>query len=169
MDCFPLKGFNHMTNIGVLIYDLFMWSGIWRCSVFWEYPVYPSMVSKLLWRATFGFNQDLELVLRKLWKGFWFYIFCAFVACGSYSIASGASFPLGNSFCFIENYFRLFQKHSFRQIWRYNVTVTNLFNFFLNSHILSVLSLDLYCFSLRLSPFLAAYALCHAPCAITAN
>ena len=40
MDCFPLKGFNHVINIGVLIYDLFVWSGIWRCSIFWEHPVY---------------------------------------------------------------------------------------------------------------------------------
>ena len=36
------------------------------------------------------------------------------------------SFLLGNSFRFTENYFRLFQKHQFRQIWRYNVTMTDL-------------------------------------------
>ena len=43
------------------------------------------------------------------------------------------------------------------------------FCFFLISHILSVLLLDLYCFSLGLFRSLAAYALCRAPCAIAAN
>ena len=81
-------------------------SGCSWCSVFWEYPVYPNMVSERLWRATFVCDQDLEPVLPKLWKGFWFQIFCAFVAYGSYSIASRAPFPLRNSFRFIENRFR---------------------------------------------------------------
>ena len=139
MDCFPLEGFNHVTKISVLICDLFVWSGcsrcsVWsgclRCSVFWEYPVYLNMVSEHLWRAAFDFDQDLEPMLPKIWKGFWFWIFCAFVAYGSYSITSEASFPLGNSFRFIENHFLLIQKHPFWKIWRYNVTVTDLFNFF---------------------------------------
>ena len=39
MDCFPLDGFNHVTNIGVLICDLFVLSGCSRCLVFWDYPV----------------------------------------------------------------------------------------------------------------------------------
>ena len=62
MDCFPLEGFNHMTNIGALICDLFVWSGCWRFSVFWEYLVYPNMVPEHLWRAAFGFDQDLKPV-----------------------------------------------------------------------------------------------------------
>ena len=169
MDCFPLEGFNHVTNIGVLIWDLFVWSGCSRCSVFWEYPMYPNMVSDRLWRAAFGFDQDLEPVLSKLWKGLWFWILCAFEASRRYSIVSRASFSLENSLRFIENCFNLFQKHPFRQIWRYNVTVTDLFYFFKISHILSVLLLDLYCFSFRLLPSLAVYALCCAPCAIAAN
>ena len=41
MDCFPLEGFNHMTNIDVLICDSFVYSGFSWCSVLWEYPVYP--------------------------------------------------------------------------------------------------------------------------------
>ena len=94
MDYFPLKGFKHVTNIGVLIYDLFVWSGCWRCSVVWEYPMYSNMVSDLLWRAIFGFDQNLEPVLPKLWKGFWFWILYGFLAYGSYSIASKVSFPL---------------------------------------------------------------------------
>ena len=104
VDFFPLEGFNHMTNIGVLIYDIFVWSGCSRFLVFWEYPMYPNMVSERLWRAASVRYQDLEPVLPKLWKGFRFWIFCTFVACGSCSIASGASFSLENSFCFIENY-----------------------------------------------------------------
>ena len=139
-----LKGFNHMTNIGVLVYDLFVWSGCSRCSVFWEYPVYPNMVSERLWRAAFGFDQDLEPVLPKLWKSLWFWIFYAFVSCGSCSITFGASFPLRNSFCFIKKCFRLFQKHPFRQIWRYNVTVTDFF--FVNLSYFINLLLDLFLF-----------------------
>ena len=126
------------------------------------------MVSYLLWRVAFSFDQDLEPVLPKLWKGFWFWIFYAFVACGSCSIASRVPFPLGNSFHFTENHFRLLQKHPFRQIWRYNVTVTDLF-FFLNLSYFISLLLDLLCFSLGLLFSLTAYALCRAPCAIAAN
>ena len=37
------------------------------------------------------------------------------------------------------------------------------------SHILSVLLLDIYCFSLKMLPSLAAYALFHAPCVIAVN
>ena len=159
--------------------------------------MYPNMVSELLWRAAFGFDQDLEPVLPKLWKGFWFWIFCAFLAYGSCSIASGAPFPLGNSFRFTKNRFRLFQKHPFRQIWRYNVTVTDLF--FLNlsyliSFIIRIFFLVLISncclpwlrmlFAVHLAQsrriknrkgkffflvFSATYALCHAPCAITEN
>ena len=157
-----------MTNISVLICDLFVWSSCSRCSVFWEYPMYLNMVLEPLLIASFGFDLDMESVLPKLWNGFWFWSFCAFVACGSYSIAFKVPFPLGNSFHFIENHFWLIEKHPFRQIWRYNVTVTDLFYFFKISHILSVLLLDLF-FSLRLLPSLAAYALCRAPCAITTN
>ena len=195
MDCFPLEGFKHVTNNGVLICYLFVWSGWSRCSVFWEYPVYLNMVSENLWRAAFDFDQDLEPVLPKLLKGFWFYILCAFLSCGSYSIASGALFPLGNIFRFIENCFHLFQKHPFRKIWMYNVTVMDLF--FLNlSYLISfiiryflfysrtVVSLDCVCFlsctlrdhgeieTVRESffPFFSAtYALCRAPCAIIEN
>ena len=47
MDCFPLEGFNHVTNIGVLICDIFVWSDCWRCSVFWEYPVYPNILEEI--------------------------------------------------------------------------------------------------------------------------
>ena len=131
MDCFPLEVFNHMINIGVLIYDLFVWSGRWRCSVFWEYLVYLNMVSELLWRVCFDFDQDMEPVLLKIWKGFWFYIFYTFVAYGRCSIAFGASFSLGNSFRFIENYLCFLQICRFHQIWRYNVIVmVFLLNFF---------------------------------------
>ena len=98
------------------ICDLFVWSGFSRCSVFWEYLVCPNMVSEILWRATFGFDLDLEPVLPKLWKGFWFYTFYAFVDYGSCSIASKVPFLFGNSFRFTKNHFRLFQKHPFRQI-----------------------------------------------------
>ena len=167
MDCFPLEGFNHVTNIGVLICDLFAWSDCSRCLVFWEYPVYPNMVSERLWRAAFGFDQDLEPVLPKLWKGFYFWSFCKFVDYGSYSIVSKALFPLRNSFCFIENCFRLIQKHPFRKIWRYNVTVTDLF--FLNLSYFISLLLDLLCSILGLLFFLTAYALSRAPCTIAVN
>ena len=132
MDYFPLEGFNHVIKIGVLICDIFVWSCYWRCSVFWEYFVYQNMVSELLWRVTFGFDQDLEPVLPKLWKGFWFWIFCAFLAYKSCYIASGAPLLLGNNFHFLENRFCLIQKHPFQKIWRYNVTVTDLFIYFLN-------------------------------------
>ena len=132
--------------------------------------MYPNMVLERLWRAASGFDQDLESMLLKNWKGFWFYSFYAFLDYAIYGIAFGVLFPLWNSFHFIKNHFSLIQKHPFRQIWKYNVTVTDLFDFlFLLSHILLVLLLDLYCFSLRLLPSLAAYALCCAPCAIAAN
>ena len=108
-------------------------SGCFRCSVFWEYPMYPNMVSKRLWRVASDFDQDLEPVLPKLWNGFWFYILCAFLAYESCSIASVAPFPLGNSFRFIENCVSLFQKHPFRQIWMYNVTVTDFVLFIFRS------------------------------------
>ena len=156
-----------MTNIGVSICDLFMWRGFWRCSVFWEYHVYPNIVLELLWRAAFGFDQDLEPVFPKLWKGFWFWSFCVFLDYGSYSIAFETPFPLGNSFCFTKNHFLLLQKHPFRQIWRYNVNVTDLF--FVNLSYFISLLLDLLHFSLELLFFLTTYALCRAPCAIAAN
>ena len=89
------------------------------------------------------------------------------MACGSYSIAFGEPFPLGNIFRFTKNRFRLFQKHPFRPIWRYNVTVTDLF--FLNLSYFINLLLDILCFSLKLLFSLTAYVLCHAPCAIAMN
>ena len=116
------------------------------------------MELKRLWRAASGFDQDMEPVLPKIFKGFWFWSFCAFVASGSYSIAFGALFSLGNSFYFIKNHFRLIQKHPFRQIWRYNVTVTDFF--FLNLS---------YFFSFIIRSSLVAYVLFRAPCAIAAN
>src|SRR5712692_7616938 len=81
-----------------------------------------STLCTLTWYQSF-YEEPLS-VLIKIWnrccrnffKGFWFWIFCTFVAYGSCSIASGAPFPFGNSFRFTENHFRLLQKHPFRQI-----------------------------------------------------
>ena len=59
MDCFPLEGFNHMTNIGVLICDLFVRTvaqGVW------------SFGSTLCTRTWYqSFYEELPSVLIKIW------------------------------------------------------------------------------------------------------
>ena len=116
----------------------------WQTSVCWFVIYLCEVVSLGVW--SFGstlctltwyqnFYEESLSVLIKIWNrccrkfervsGFW--IFCVFVAYGSCSIASRALFPFGNSFCFTENHFCLIQKHPFRQIWRYNVTVMDIF------------------------------------------
>ena len=146
-----------------------MWSGFSWCLVFWEYPVYPNMISKLLWRAAFDFDQYLEPVLPKLWKGFWFWIFCAFVACGSCSIASGALFPVGYSFVSSKTVSVCSRNTHFDKSEGIMLQWRICFIFLKISHILSVLLLYLYCFILELLFSLTAYALCRAPCVIAAN
>ena len=132
-----------LTTWQTLVY----WSVIYLCEAFvLGVRSFGSTLCTLTWYQSF-YEEPL---LLKLWKGFWFSIFCAFVAYESCSIASGVSFPLGNSFRFTENCFRFFQKHPFRQIWRYNVTVTVLF--FLNlSYFISII-IRSFCFSLGLFP-----------------
>ena len=69
MDCFPLKGFNHVTNIGVLICDLFVEAfaqgvqsfGSTLCTRTWYQSVYeePLLVLIKIWNRC---CQNFEMV-----------------------------------------------------------------------------------------------------------
>ena len=166
MDYFPLEGFNHMINIGLLICDSFVWSGCSRCSVFWEYLVYPNMVSEHVWRVAsglikvwnrccrnfervfgLGFSMNLwhvrAIPLRPEHLFYWKIVFFS---------------PKTVSVCSRNTHFGKCEGIMLQ--WQI---------FFLNLSYFISLLLDIFCFSLGLFPSLTAYALFRAPCAIAAN
>ena len=149
------------------------WSVIYLCEAvaqgvryFW------STLCTRTWYQSF-YEESLS-VLIKIWnrvaetfKGFLVLDFLCIFGLWELFHCVQSAISIVNRFCFTENRFCFLQKHPFRQIWRYNVTVTD--SFFLNLSYFISLLVYILCFSLRLLFSLTAYALFRAPCAIAAN
>ena len=168
MGCFPLEGFNHVTNIGC-------WSMIYLCEVIsqgvWSFG---STLCTQTWYQSV-YEEPLS-VLIKIWNR----------CCQNFERVSGPGFsmhlwPMGAVplhlghrlqweivFVSSKTVFVCSRNTHFGKSEGIMLQWWTCF-IFLISHILSVLLVDIYCFSLGLLPSLVAYALCHAPCVIAAN